>query len=103
MTEWDINPWKLDKLRTMRESGSEFDEIAEELEMSQNACKMKCCIEGIYKSVKSKSKPSPLRDESGNRACITCRKDFHSWHKKKNQRCARCARLEENSMAFDSL
>ena len=100
MTEWDLHPWKLEKLKTMRESGAEFDEISEELGMSQNACKMKCCIEGIYKSVKSKARPGPLRNESGNRLCITCRKTFFSWHKRKNQRCSDCNRRDEYSTAF---
>lgn len=102
MTEWEMHPEKLAKLREMREAGQDFDEIAEVVGMSEHACKMKCSIDGIYKNVKTKSKPVPIKNRSGTRKCIQCRKNFHSWDKTKNQICSRCSRLGEYSAARET-
>jgi len=96
----------LDKLRTMRESGIGFPEIARELGVTTHQCKLTCCIEGIYLNGKVpkgdrrpytvmpqyRSKPRPIMDLSGDRPCISCRKIFKSWDRTKNQICPRCSK-----------
>ena len=113
-------PWttkEINLLREMREAGYDFEEISEATGHPTESCRTKAGNLGIRKygrdpvdrhigitddgpELDHRKSGRPMAKPPVMRPCITCKKEFKSWDRTKNQRCPRCNSLGENSTFF---
>lgn len=113
-------PWnkeQKDTLREMREAGKDWDEIAECVGHSPDSCRTRAYTDDVkkwgrkslvnhegsildepemYRQVNTR----PLAKQKVMRPCIGCKRQFLSWDRAKNQRCQKCAAMNDSNIAY---
>lgn len=107
--------WSYDEEETLVRfiaDGKDWVEIAAIMKRSPDSCSAKATAlkyrgpnkiirhfdKGVSAGIKTMSLRTiakPKSDNSGMRPCICCHKMFRSWNKLKNQRCTRCACMQD--------